>query len=104
MEPLRLGLVSEVLRTRVVEGLLEAPGSLVSVRFAGFDRMKSLLELVSARLEMLKEEATFVVENTRVPTPVRSNCFPVLLVLCDVGRRLAEQILAVYQPWVRLVV
>jgi len=57
-----------------------------------------LLGLESARQGRLKEEATFVVGNTRVSRPVRSNCSLVLLVQGDLGRCLVEQILAVCQP------
>jgi len=39
---------------------------------------------------MLKEEATFVARNMRVPRPVLPICSLVLLVLYDVGCRLAE--------------
>jgi len=104
VELLRPGLVSKVLCIRVVEGLLEALGSLVSARFAGFDRMTGQLGLVFEEQGRLREEATFVEVNTRVPRQVRSNCSPVLLVLRDVWRRLVEQILAVCQPRDRVVV
>jgi hypothetical protein len=104
VELLRSGLVSKVLSIRVVEGLLEALGSLVLARFVGFDRVKGLLGVVSERRERLKEESIFVVGNMWVPRLARSNCSPVRLVLCDVGHRLVEQILAVYQPRGQLVV
>ena len=104
MEPLRLGLVSRVLRIRVVGAFPEALGSLVSARFAGFDQMMDLWGLESARQGKLKEEATFVVGNIRVSRPFRSYCSLVLLVLGDSGRRSVEQILAVCQPVDRAVV
>ncbi len=59
---------------------------------------------MSAGQGRLKEEATFVVGNTWVPRPVRSNCSLVLLVLNDVGCHLGEQILAVSHPRDRVVV
>src|SRR5437867_5691177 len=98
VELIRLELVSRVPRIQVVEGPLEARASFVSARFGGFDRAMGLLGLESARQGRLKEEATFVVGNTRLSRPVRSNCWLILLVQGDLGRCLVEQILAVCQP------